>query len=79
VTGRFPDERYIAAAELAQLMGVSVKTIRRLTTLGMPSETWGMANTRRYLASDCMAWARARATIRRAQTRRFTVAQIRED
>ncbi len=47
-------ERYVTAAELAQLMGVSVKTIRRLTAAGMPSETWGMARTRRYLASECI-------------------------
>jgi DNA-binding transcriptional MerR regulator len=67
-------ERYITAGELAKLMGVSVKTIRRFTAQGMPSETWGMKRTRRYLASQCIAWAHARnqaATV--SDTRRFTV------
>jgi phage terminase Nu1 subunit (DNA packaging protein) len=50
-------ERYVTAGELAQLMGVSVRTIRRMTTAGMPSQTWGMTRTRRYLPSEAMAWA----------------------
>jgi excisionase family DNA binding protein len=53
-------ERYITAAELAERMGVSLSTIRRWTAAGMPSETWGMGHTRRYLASQCIEWARAR-------------------
>jgi len=57
-------ERYVTAAELAELMGVSVKTVRRLTTQGMPSETWGMSRTRRYLPSEAIAWAQSRTTIR---------------
>jgi hypothetical protein len=78
VTDVARDEPYVTAAVLAALMGVSVKTIRRFTAQGMPSETWGMAHTRRYLPSDCVAWAKARATIR--APRRFTVAtQHRED
>ena len=69
-------ERYAAARELAELMGLSVKTVRRLTAQGMPSETWGMARTRRYLASECIAWARTRAGSRVTDApRRFTVAQ----
>jgi phage terminase Nu1 subunit (DNA packaging protein) len=52
-------ERYVTAGELAQLMGVSVRTIKRWTAEGMPSETWGM-RTRRYLASEAVAWARER-------------------
>ena len=55
-------ERWITAAELAELMGVSRSTVTRLTAAGMPSENWGMARTRRYLASECVAWARARRT-----------------
>jgi hypothetical protein len=73
-------ERYVTAAELAAIMRVSVKTIRRWTADGMPSETWGLARTRRYLVSECIAWARARhgaATVN-GTSRRFTVAQ-RED
>jgi excisionase family DNA binding protein len=54
-----PLERYLTAGELAQLMGVSVRTIKRWTSEGMPSETWGM-RTRRYLPSRCIAWARDR-------------------
>jgi hypothetical protein len=54
-------ERYVDARELAQIMGVSPFTVKRMLTAGMPSETWGMARTRRYLASDCIAWARSRS------------------
>ena len=53
-------ERYVDARELAQLMGLSVRTIKRWTAAGMPSEDWGMSRTRRYLPSEAMAWARAR-------------------
>ena len=55
-----PGERYVDARELAHLMGVSVRTIKRMTAAGMPSETWGMARTRRFLPSHAMAWAHAR-------------------
>lgn len=68
-------ERYVTAAELADLMGVSVKTVRRFTAQGMPSETWGMARTRRFLASECVAWARARADTVNGTPRRFTAAE----
>lgn len=54
-------ERYVTATELAELMGVSVRTIKRMTAEGMPSETWGMAHVRRYRASEATAWARGRA------------------
>jgi len=56
-------ERYVDASELAQLMGVSVRTIRRWTAAGMPSEDWGLGHTRRYLPSRAIGWARARATM----------------
>jgi len=52
-------ERYVDAAELAAIMGVSERTIKRLTAEGMPSETWGM-RARRYLPSQAIAWARSR-------------------
>ena len=62
-------ERYVTAAELAQLMHVSLSTIWRWTAAGMPSETWGLGHTRRYLASEAITWARARDdTIRRVTT-----------
>lgn len=53
-------ERYVDARELAGLMGISTRTVKRWVALGMPSETWGMARTRRFLPSEAMAWARAR-------------------
>lgn len=67
-------ERYVRAGELAELMGVSLSTIRRWTKEGMPSDSWGMARTRRYLASQCIAWARARADTVNGTPRRFTAA-----
>jgi phage terminase Nu1 subunit (DNA packaging protein) len=54
-----PTERYVTASELAELMGVSIRTVKAWTRDGMPSETWGM-RARRYLPSEAIAWARAR-------------------
>jgi phage terminase Nu1 subunit (DNA packaging protein) len=51
-------ERYVDAGELAEIMGVSVRTVNRMTATGMPSETWGMSRCRRYLPSEAIAWAR---------------------
>jgi predicted DNA-binding transcriptional regulator YafY len=56
-------ERYVTASELAELMAVSVRTIKRMTAAGMPSETLGMGHMRRYLPSQAMGWAAARATM----------------
>jgi phage terminase Nu1 subunit (DNA packaging protein) len=53
-------ERYVTASELAELMGVSVRTVKAWTSQGLPSETWGM-RARRYLPSEAIAWARGRA------------------
>jgi phage terminase Nu1 subunit (DNA packaging protein) len=53
-------ERYVNAGELAALMGVSVSTIKRMVTAGMPSETWGMKRTRRFLPSAAIKWAAGR-------------------
>ena len=67
MTGRPTDaglvERYIDARELATLMGVSTSTIKRFVREGMPSETWQMKRTRRFLPSQAMEWARERATM----------------
>lgn len=52
-------ERYVTAAELAEIMGVSVRTIKRMVAEGMPSETWGR-RTRRFRPSVAIAWARSR-------------------
>ena len=71
-------ERYVTAAELAQLMAVSVKTVRRLTAAGMPSESWGMARTRRYLPSEAIAWARNSHASLARPIRRLTVATGRD-
>ena len=45
-------ERYVKAKELAEMMGVSTRTIERMTAAGMPSETWGLAHVRRYRRGD---------------------------
>lgn len=52
-------ERYVNRAELAERMGVSVRTIERFVEAGMPSETWGL-RARRFKPSVCLAWARSR-------------------
>jgi phage terminase Nu1 subunit (DNA packaging protein) len=52
-------ERYVTRQQLAEVMGVSVKTIDRMVRAGMPSETWGL-RSRRFLASRALAWARTR-------------------
>lgn len=57
-------ERYVDARELAELMGLSERTIKRMTAAGMPSENWGMRRVRRYLPSLALAWARERSTLR---------------
>jgi hypothetical protein len=55
-----PTERYVKIAELAVLMRVSERTINRWVAHGMPSETWGLGHTRRFLPSQTITWARAR-------------------
>jgi hypothetical protein len=60
-----PLERYVDARELAELMGVSATTIKRMVAVGMPSETWGLSRTRRFLPSRAMAWAHARSRMPR--------------
>jgi hypothetical protein len=60
IPGWTPPEPYVDVRELARIMGVSTRTIVRFRNEGMPSETWGMTRTRRYLASQCIAWARER-------------------
>jgi phage terminase Nu1 subunit (DNA packaging protein) len=59
-----PPERYVDREELAEIMGVSTSTIKRFIAAGMPSETWGMSRTRRFLPSQAMTWARERSTMR---------------
>jgi hypothetical protein len=54
-------ERYVDAREMCEVMRVSPSTVKRWVRAGMPSETWGMERTRRFLVSKCIAWAQARA------------------
>ena len=56
-------ERYVDARELAGIMGVSMSTVARMTAAGMPSETWGLSRTRRYLPSEALTWAQERSRI----------------
>lgn len=51
-------ERYVSRRELAQIMGVSVDTVKRLEKKGMPRVKFGQ-RTVRYRASVAVAWARA--------------------
>jgi hypothetical protein len=60
-------ERYVDARELAELMGVSSSTVKRMVAAGMPSETWGMCRTRRFLPSQAMAWAHNRTNMSEAR------------
>jgi phage terminase Nu1 subunit (DNA packaging protein) len=53
-------ERYVTRRELARLMGISLRTLDAFVAEGMPSETWGMSRTRRFLPSKCIAWAHER-------------------
>ena len=55
-----PAERYVTRRELAELLSVSQRTVDALVADGMPSETWGMKRTRRFLPSACIAWLRER-------------------
>jgi hypothetical protein len=54
-------ERYVARAELARIMGVSVATVDRMVVEGMPSVTWGR-RTRRFKPSAAIDWAKARGS-----------------
>lgn len=53
-------ERYVDGRELAGIMGVSIRTIRRWTSEGMPCERWGMSRTVRFLPSEAIRWASTR-------------------
>lgn len=52
-------EKYVTARELAGLMSVSERTVKRWVSEGLPSETWGL-RCRRFLPSQAMAWVRGR-------------------
>jgi phage terminase Nu1 subunit (DNA packaging protein) len=52
-------EPYVKRGELAEMMGVGVRTIDRMRAQGMPCEDWGIRAVR-FQPSRAMAWARAR-------------------
>jgi len=58
-------EAYVSREQLADLMGISTKTIDRLRARGMQSVTWGR-RTRRFKPSVAIAWARAQESGRLA-------------
>jgi hypothetical protein len=58
VQGSAP-ERYVARVELAEIMGLSLATIDRMVSEGMPSVTWGR-RTRRFRPSVAISWASGR-------------------
>jgi hypothetical protein len=65
-------ERYVDGRELARLMGVSTTTVKRWVAAGIPSETWGMARTRRFLPSEAIRWARERGKVNGSRDRAHT-------
>jgi hypothetical protein len=52
-------EPYVTGADLARMMGVSERQVRKFRAEGMPHETWGLRAVR-FQPSRAMAWARAR-------------------
>lgn len=52
-------EPYVTRRQLADAMGVSLRTIDTFIAEGIPSETWGI-RSRRFQLSRALAWARAR-------------------
>jgi hypothetical protein len=55
-------ERYVSRQRLADMMGMSVRSIDRMVADGMPSENWGM-RTRRFLPSAALRWAQQRSAV----------------
>lgn len=53
-------ERYVTRAELAELMGVSVRQVDAWRKDGMPCESWGLRVVR-FRPSLAMQWVRERA------------------
>lgn len=53
-----PPEPLLTIGQVADLLGVSPATVRRLTVQGMPSRVL-LRRTRRYYASECVAWVDA--------------------
>ncbi len=51
------EERYLTRRELADLMGVSLRTIDNMVAEGMPCERWGR-RLLRFKPSTALQWAR---------------------
>lgn len=52
-------EPFVTTDELAQIMGISRSTIKRMVKEGMPVERWGV-RVIRFRPSQCIEWARNR-------------------
>jgi phage terminase Nu1 subunit (DNA packaging protein) len=52
------DEPYVTRAELAEIMGVSVRQVDRLKQRGMPYDNFGMRVVR-FRPSTALAWVRS--------------------
>ena len=59
------EEAYITRRQLAELMGVSERTVDRMVAAGMPSVVFSR-RSRRFLASRALAWARVQPNERTA-------------
>lgn len=57
-------EQWVDCQRLAEIMGISTRTISRFVVLGMPSTTWGL-RARRFLPSQTIAWAERHAEVTR--------------
>lgn len=58
-------EEYVTARQLADIMGISLRSVEKLRSMGMPCENWGLRAVR-FQPSRAIAWARAQAHMRRA-------------
>lgn len=58
-------ERYISRRELADRLGVGLRSVDKLVKQGLPSHTWGL-RTRKFLWSEVQRWLRSRESARKA-------------
>ncbi len=71
-------EPYLDARTLAQLMGVSLSTVRRWDREGMPSENWGL-RLKRYQLSRSKQWAAQRRRLKTSGSARVAAATAEHD
>lgn len=48
-------ERYLSRRELADRLGIGLKSVDKLVNEGLPSHTWGL-RTRKFLWSEVRRW-----------------------